>query len=73
MNRMEAEHNALAYDETLRAHDAQEQAYRAERKEWEHKNPYCWKGNAAKCPADPAGPPPETGPGAWAPSAQPDG
>jgi hypothetical protein len=53
INAMEREHNAVAYDEALRQHDAQEQAYRAERKEWERKNPACWDGDAAKCPPAP--------------------
>jgi hypothetical protein len=53
MNAMENEHNAIAYDDALNRHDAQEQAYRAARKDWERKNPACWDGDAAKCPADP--------------------
>lgn len=52
INAMETEHNAVAYDQALRTHDAQEEAYRANRKEWERKNPACWNGDAKKCPAE---------------------
>lgn len=52
-NELEAEHNASVYERTLQQHDLAVDNYRADRKQWEVRNPACWKGNAVKCPAEP--------------------
>lgn len=52
-NELEAEHNANVYTRELAQHEAAVDMYRAERKQWEVRNPACWKGNAIKCPAEP--------------------
>ncbi|WP_285017127.1 hypothetical protein [Novosphingobium sp. fls2-241-R2A-195] len=56
LNDMKTARDAAAYDATLDRHDAAEQDYRTDRKQWEVRNPACWNGNAAKCPADPQAP-----------------
>lgn len=56
LNDMKTARDAAAYDATLDRHDAAEQDYRADRKQWEVRNPACWNGNAVKCPADPQAP-----------------
>jgi hypothetical protein len=45
------------YSDALTRNSEARLDYRAERKEWERTNPYCWDGDAAKCPADPVAPP----------------
>ncbi|PNU01997.1 hypothetical protein [Novosphingobium guangzhouense] len=56
LNEMQTRRDSAAYDATLERHDAAEQDYRADRKQWEVRNPSCWKGDAMKCPADPQAP-----------------
>lgn len=53
LNAMQSDRDAARYAATLDRHDAAEQVYHADRKQWEVKNPACWNGDAAKCPADP--------------------
>lgn len=56
INDMAAQRDGARYADTLARHDAAEQDYSQTRKQWERSNPYCWKGDAAKCPADPVAP-----------------
>lgn len=56
LNDMKTARDTAAYDATLDRHDAAEQDYRADRRQWEVRNPACWDGNALKCPADPQAP-----------------
>ncbi|MEE4450671.1 hypothetical protein [Novosphingobium resinovorum] len=56
-----ADREAGAYSDALRQHDVAVDNYRADRKQWEMKNPACWNGNAVKCPAEPGVDAPEPG------------
>ncbi|WP_159981849.1 MULTISPECIES: hypothetical protein [unclassified Novosphingobium] len=58
LNHMQTQRNDALYADALARHDAAEQDYSQNRKQWERTNPYCWKGDAVKCPADPEAPVP---------------
>ncbi|WP_404482227.1 hypothetical protein [Novosphingobium sp. BL-52-GroH] len=53
LNEMQSEREGARYADALARHDEAEQAYRQDRTQWERRNPYCWNGDAARCPADP--------------------
>ena len=57
LNEMAIQRSDALYSDALTRNSEARQDYRAERKEWERTNPYCWDGDAAKCPADPVAPP----------------
>lgn len=57
LNGMAQERNDALYSDALTANAQARQQYRETRKQWERTNPYCWNGDATKCPADPVPPP----------------
>jgi len=56
LNDMQSQRDGDRYADALVRHDTAQQDYRQNRAEWERRNPYCWNGDAARCPADPLAP-----------------